>query len=234
MTDEEDRGVSCCASPPCFMHELDPAYTGFAVPVDAQQRIDVMRWRKAERQRLLAERRTISSEFRRSAAERIVAALLEAIGDVRGLTISAYWPIRGEPDLREMIERIIAAGGRCALPVVVERFRPLAFRSWAPGERLERGFWNIPVPANAHVVSPDVVIAPLIGFDSACYRLGYGGGYFDRTLAVLPDRPRVFGVGYAQANIPTIYPQPHDIPMDTIVTENGIATVKSDGSGSDR
>ena len=209
------------------MHELDPPYAGMTGEVDDQQRTDVMRWRKAERQRLLAERRAISSEVRRSAAKRIVTALMEAIGDVRGLTVSVYWPSRGEPDLRDPIARIIAAGGHCALPVVVERGRPLAFHSWAPGERLERGFWNIPVPANGHKVVPDLVIAPVVSFDRACYRLGYGGGYFDRTLAARPEKPRLFGVGYAQAGIPTIYPQPHDIPMDAIVTEDGIVAAKS-------
>lgn len=68
-----------------------------------------------------------------------------------------------------------------------------------------------------------MVIAPVVGFDPICYRLGYGGGLFDRTLAAMPERPRVFGVGYKQAAIPTIYPQPHDIPMDIVVTEDGIA-----------
>lgn len=229
MSDEENRDPSCYASPPCFMHELDPCFVGFTEAVHDQQRTDVMRWRKAERQRLLSERSAMSSNIRRNAAERIVAALMSAIGDVRGRTISAYWPIRGEPDLRKLIKAITDDGGQCALPIVVERNRPLVFRSWAPGDRLQRGFWNIPVPANGREVTPDLVIAPLVGFDRTCYRLGYGGGYFDRTLAALTHKPRVFGVGYAQAAIPTIYPQPHDIPMDAIVTENGFILSETDG-----
>jgi 5,10-methenyltetrahydrofolate synthetase len=110
-------------------------------------------------------------------------------------------------------------GGRCALPMVVKRNQPLAFRLWEPGTRLERGVWNIPFPADGAEVAPDVVIAPVVGFDSACYRLGYGGGFFDRTLAALPAKPRTIGVGYTCAAIATIYPQAHDIPMDAIVTE---------------
>lgn len=77
---------------------------------------------------------------------------------------------------------------------------------------------------------PDVVIAPVVGYDPACYRLGYGGGFFDRTLASLPARPRVIGVGYGAARVPTIYPQMHDIPMDLIVTEAGTVRPQADVS----
>jgi 5-formyltetrahydrofolate cyclo-ligase len=89
--------------------------------------------------------------------------------------------------------------------------------SFAPGRRgdqLVRGVWNIPVPADGEAVIPDVVIAPVVGFDRACYRLGYGGGFFDRTLAAMTDFPRKMGVGYAQQVIQTVHPQPCDIPMD--------------------
>jgi 5,10-methenyltetrahydrofolate synthetase len=106
--------------------------------------------------------------------------------------------------------------------VVVEKGQPLVFRVWAPGDPLERGVWNIPVPAAGPAITPDVVIAPVVGFDPDCYRLGYGGGYFDRTLAALPSRPMVIGVGHSTARLATIHPQPHDIPMQAIVTELGI------------
>ena len=151
-------------------------------------------------------------------------ALGAAIGDVAGMTIGVYWPFRGEPDLGRLIDSVIRRGGICALPVVIARGTPLEFRVWAPGAPLERGIWNIPVPATGGTVAPDVVVAPVVGFDRACFRLGYGGGYFDRTLAAMPKKPRAFGVGYAQAAIPTIYPQPHDIPMDAVVTESGVVT----------
>ncbi len=229
----EDDQPASYASLPCFMHEVDPAYMGFS-SADPRQRADVMRWRKAERARLISERLAMGSGVRRRHAEQIAARIETAIGDVEGLTVSAYWPFRGEPDLRGLMERVVSRGGRTALPVVVAHGRPLAFRAWSPGEPLERGVWNIPVPKEgAAPVVPDVVIAPVVAFDPACYRLGYGGGFFDRTLTAAPRRPRVFGVGYAQAAIPTIYPQPHDIPMDAVVTENGVlpARTAEDGHG---
>jgi 5,10-methenyltetrahydrofolate synthetase len=89
----------------------------------------------------------------------------------------------------------------------------------AQGEPLERGVWNILVLAQGPAVQPEIVIAPLVGFDEAGYRLGYGGGFYDRTLAAMPGKPFVVGVGYCEARIPTIHPQPQDIPMDIIVTD---------------
>ena len=105
-----------------------------------------------------------------------------------------------------------------ALPVVIEKAHPLIFRTYRPGDRLEKGIWNIPIPAEGDPVTPDITIAPLVGVDPQNYRLGYGGGFFDRTLASLPKKPLVIGVGYEMQRIPTIHPQPHDIPMDRIVT----------------
>ena len=230
MSDPDDDAGGCYASPPCFMHELDPAFVGFAGGVDAQQRTDVMRWRKAERQRLLAARRALDAETRRGCAERIAAHLDETLGDVAGATIGVYWPVRGEPNLRHWMERVIARGAVCALPVVIERHAPLVFRAWKPGDRLERGMWNIPEPADGAAVTPDIVVSPLLGFDRDGYRLGYGSGFYDRTLAALARKPRVVGVGYAHAALATIFAQPHDVPMDEILTENGRAGVSAAGA----
>jgi 5,10-methenyltetrahydrofolate synthetase len=83
---------------------------------------------------------------------------------------------------------------------------------------MARGLWKIPVPADGAALIPTVVIAPVVGFDAECYRLGYGGGFFDRTLAAMAAKPLVIGLGYPCASIPTIYPQSHDIPMDWIVS----------------
>jgi 5,10-methenyltetrahydrofolate synthetase len=222
MTRPDDADRPTFASPPCFMHELDPGQAGLAAAGDVQAWRDVMRWRKAERERLITERLATDAQVRRRHAERIAEGLERVIGDANGLTISLYWPFRGEPDLRGLMERLAGRGARCALPVVVARGRPLLFRAWSPGAKLVPGVWNIPVPADGAEVVPDVVVAPVVGFDRACYRLGYGGGFFDRTLAAVPTKPRVFGVGYGQAAIATIFPQPHDIPMDAVVTEAGV------------
>lgn len=209
-----------CFSPPCSMHEVDPAYVG--LPDGAGRPDDnLKRWRKIERERLLAARMTLSWQVRACYDERIAAGLHDAIGDPRGLTVSVYWPFKGEPDLRPWMDQVRARGGQTALPVVVGKAQPLVFRLWAHGEPLERGVWNIPVPSEGARVEPDVVIAPVVGFDRAGFRLGYGGGFYDRTLAALAKRPRIVGVGYAQAAIATIYPQPHDIPMNLVVTDAG-------------
>ncbi|MGA8380332.1 MAG: 5-formyltetrahydrofolate cyclo-ligase, partial [Stellaceae bacterium] len=96
---------------------------------------------------------------------------------------------------------------------------PLEYRAWRPGDPLVDGVWNIPVPERRDIVVPQAVLAPLVGFDRDCYRLGYGGGYFDRTLAALAPRPWAIGVGFEASMIETIRPQAHDIPMDLIVTE---------------
>lgn len=215
--DDEPRSY---ASPPCFMREVDPAYFGFAPPPRPPQ--GVTAWRKAQRERLIAARLALPAPWRAEAAETIANGLDTLIGDPAGRVVSAYWPFRGEPDLRPWLALLSARGARTALPVVLASRTPLAFRRWRQGDRLVRGVWDIPIPADGEAVVPDIVIAPLVGFDPGFYRLGYGGGYFDRTLALLPSAAIAIGVGYEQAAMASIMPQPHDIPMRHIVTETGI------------
>ena len=211
------------ASPPCFMRDVDPAYLG--LPSRAERaRANVMRWRKAERGRLIAERLAVQASIRSLRATQISRRLDQVIGDPTGLIVSGYWPFRGEADLRRWFETIWVRGGRVALPVVVAKGAPLVFRIWRQGDRLERSVWNILVPAGGEQVLPDIVLAPLVGYARTGYRLGYGGGFFDRTLAAMPTRRLVIGTGYKQAELFTIYPQPHDIPMDVVVTEDEIIT----------
>ncbi len=219
MTSDPERPAGY-ASPPCFAHELQPGAAGF-MAVDRQQAVDVARWRKAERACLIAARLAVPPEARRQAADAVAATLDVLVEPGLGLVVSLYWPFRGELDLRGWMARAAARGARVALPVVVAKARPLIFREWRQGCRMERGVWNIPAPAEGEILVPDVVVAPLVGFDPDGYRLGYGGGFFDRTLAALPTRPRAIGVGLASSEIASIYPQPHDIPMDAIVTEAG-------------
>jgi 5-formyltetrahydrofolate cyclo-ligase len=206
------------SSPPCYMHELDPAYFGLGPAADRTS-VDVARWRKAERKGLIEQRLALAPEVRADRAREIARRLDALIGDAAGLIVGAYWPIRGEPDLRVWLEELRTRGVQTALPVVVAKGAPLVFRLWRPGDKLERGVWNIPVPADSPDVTPHVTLAPVIGYDAGCYRLGYGGGFFDRTLAQLPPATVSIGVGYAEAEIATIYPQPFDIPMRHIVTE---------------
>jgi 5-formyltetrahydrofolate cyclo-ligase len=207
------------ASPPCFMHELDPSYMG--VPVDPQQACDVARWRKCERERLIAARFAIPADERLEHAARIAKDLDAFIAIAPETIISVYWPIRGEPDLRPWMTTLCKKGVRIALPAVAVAGLPLLFREWLPGAQMERGAGNIPFPGGGAALLPTILVAPLVGFDPAGYQLGYGGGFLDRTLAHLRPRPLAIGVGYPIGLISTIYPQAQDIPMDWIVTGSG-------------
>jgi 5-formyltetrahydrofolate cyclo-ligase len=176
-------------------------------------------WRRGERQRLLALRSGIPPAERRLRSDRIEAQLRALLSERPGMTLGVYWPFRAEFDPRPLIDWLIAEGSGVALPVVIDKKGPLEYRAWRPGEPLVDGVWNIPVPEKRDVVIPQAVLAPLVGFDRDCYRLGYGGGYFDRTLAALAPQPLAIGVGFELSQIETIYPQPFDIPMDFVVTE---------------
>lgn len=180
---------------------------------------EIRQWRKAERERLIAARLAVSADTRAAMSVRIAEGLDRVIGDPSGRMVSLYWPFRGEPDLRPWMDSINARGGKTALPLVIDKGQPLGFKAYKSGDRLEKGVWNIPIPAEGDPVFPDIVISPIVGVDPDNYRLGYGGGFFDRTLAAMPFKPLVIGIGYELQRIPTIYPQTHDIPMDRIVTE---------------
>ncbi|WIM12536.1 5-formyltetrahydrofolate cyclo-ligase [Enhydrobacter sp.] len=219
------------ASPPCFMHRTEPRSDQPALPDIGRQWADVKRWRKAERARLVKARLAIGPEDRRRFSESIARELDRLLGDVSGRIVGAYWPFRGEPNLLPWVEGLQARGIVCGLPVVVAPRAPLVFRQWRRRMPMTQGVWNIPVPAEGPSVVPDIVLAPVVGFDGACYRLGNGGGYFDRTLAALERRPYVVGVGFARLRIRTIYPQPHDVPMNAIVTEEGTTKRLATSSG---
>jgi 5,10-methenyltetrahydrofolate synthetase len=216
MIEDDDAVNGTFASPPCSLHELDPAYAGLVV--DPIRTSDVARWRKAERERLIATRLAVSASERTECAMRIGQQLDRLIPSSPSTILSLYWPFKGELDLRPWMASAIARGIRVALPVVVAKATPLIFREWTPDARMERGVWNILFPADGVLVTPTHVIAPLVGFDPQGYRLGYGGGFFDRTLASLNSKPIAIGVAHPSAAIPTIYPQSHDIPMDWILT----------------
>jgi 5-formyltetrahydrofolate cyclo-ligase len=185
----------------------------------AVEAAEVKIWRRSERKRLLAERLAMSLAARRAASRTIAEQVYVVLAARPGITVGAYWPFQGEFDPRPLIGRLIAEGWCAALPAVVDRKGPLEYRRWRPGEPLVAGIWDIPVPERREIAVPEAVLAPLVGFDRQCYRLGYGGGYFDRTLAALRPRPLAIGVGFELSRIETIYPQAFDIPMDLIVTE---------------
>jgi 5-formyltetrahydrofolate cyclo-ligase len=179
-------------------------------------------WRRSERQRLLTLRTGATPAQRRQWGQEIERRLCLLLQDRPGIILGVYWPFQSEFDPRPLIDWLIASGSAVALPAVVEKKSPLEYRAWRPGETLVDGVWNIPTPERREIVVPQAVLAPLVGFDGDCYRLGYGGGYFDRTLAALSPRPLAIGVGFELSQLETIHPQDFDIPMDLIVTEAGV------------
>jgi 5,10-methenyltetrahydrofolate synthetase len=175
---------------------------------------------KAElRKSLLDARMRLSMEER---AEKDIAigqrllALLEA-NPVRSLGI--YWPIMAEPDLRATYETLAARGIELALPVVKDRNAPLLFCAWRPGEALERHAHQIPVPVDrSRVLEPEMLLLPCVGFNARRFRLGYGAGYYDRTLAASLNPPRTAGIAYALCEAGFVE-DAHDVAMDWVVTE---------------
>ena len=182
---------------------------------------EVKVWRRAKRAELLARRAAVPSAEKRTATAAIVGLIQENVPDLHRQRIGFYWPIKGELALAKPVGEAVAAGASAALPVVVEKNAPVEFWDWRPGMPMRPGFWGIPIPAERRPVAPTLLLVPLVGFDGRGYRLGYGGGYYDRSLAATTPRPLAVGLGYAFARLDTIHPQPHDIPMDAIVTEAG-------------
>lgn len=218
------------ASPPCLAAEVDPTYFD-PLGVDPVQARDVARWRRAERIRLAALRDSLGQSGRAEVSRRMrqhLESLVSGLITRPGVVLSGYWPIKGEPDMRPLLAELHGAGVTIALPLVETRAAPLVFRRWTPETRMVRGDWNIPVPPpDAERLTPDIALAPCLGWDGACYRLGWGGGYFDRTLAVLAPRPVTIGIALTDARLSTIFPQPHDIPLDHILTEDGLAATRT-------
>ena len=214
MTHEDEDETP--GSTVCLAHMLVDGHV-----IDPQTWKDVSTFRKSERKRLYAARQSQSTDERRSASTAISARLDEMLDDVTGRTIAAYWPIRGEVNLHPWMAAVSARGAQICLPVVVEKNQPVEFHRWRPGSALAKGFWNIPVPAEPDAVIPDVVIVPLLGVDESGYRLGNGGGYYDRTLVRLGGEVLIIGVGQAFARMKTIFPMPWDIPMHMVVLGDG-------------
>ncbi len=178
-----------------------------------------MAWRRDQRARLIEARRALSTAAHRAASRAIEGQLEAHFPDLATLRVAFYWPFRREFDPLPCVKQWVARGGAVALPVVVEKNRPLEFRPWRPGAKMALGVYDIPYPAEGEAVTPEALLVPMVGFDRAGYRLGYGGGYYDRTLAALPKKPLCIGIGFALGRIDSIHPLPHDIPMDFIVTE---------------
>lgn len=181
----------------------------------------VYRWRGLQRRRMVSIRVQTIDEERARATVAIENGLRDLLEPRHGDAVGLYWPIRGEVDLRAFARSDLAAAFAMGLPYVQARNAPVHFRRWSPRAPMIRGFWNIPVPQDETLITPTILLIPLVGFDSDGYRLGNGGGYYDRTLAAAAPTPLKVGVGFERTRLRTIHPQWHDIPMDCIVTEAG-------------
>jgi 5-formyltetrahydrofolate cyclo-ligase len=189
-----------------------------ALPIDADWEA-IREWRKGTRTWLIQQRIGISVSDRAAWSDKISHSLMEALSSSNAPIIGFYWPFRGEYDPRDVMAALRDQGTRLALPVIVERGQPLIFREWQPGSLMTQGVWNVPMPDSGEAVMPDLLVVPLVGFDEQGYRLGYGGGFYDRTIAAMPVKPRTIGVGFEVGRLVTIYPQSHDIGLDRIITE---------------
>lgn len=179
-------------------------------------------WRKAQRERLIAERLALPDATLAAWRHRMDGYLERSFPGLAGKRLALCWPIKNEYDARHFAKTLRARGALTALPVVVAPKSPLVFREWHPGVALAQGALDIPYPVSSREIVPEAVLLPMNGWDSAGYRLGYGAGFFDRTLASLAIKPVVIGVSYEQARLDTIHPQDWDIPVDYLVTERGV------------
>ncbi|WP_246167792.1 5-formyltetrahydrofolate cyclo-ligase [Propionivibrio limicola] len=181
--------------------------------------------RRALRQRLIERRLQLSPDESARLSTAVCAHLREHFSQLAGLRVGFCWPVKNEPDVRPLIEEWSAAGrpGFVALlPVVVDSGAALAFRAWTPQVPLIEDRYGIPTPVVGDFQTPQALLLPVNGFDAAGYRLGYGGGFFDMTLAALDPRPLAIGVGYELARVDSIRPEAHDMRLDAVVTEAGV------------
>lgn len=185
--------------------------------------------RAALRREKIAARLALPAVAQQAASMRILDHLSGLLMPRPAGTIAFCWPIRAEVDCRPLVTGLLAAGWLAAMPTVVAVDAPMEFRTWWPEAPMATDPYGIPIPAAASPMPaiPDVVLLPLVAFDAAGYRLGYGGGYFDRTLVACLPRPLAIGVGFDLCAVPDIHPEAHDIPLDLIVTESGIRRINA-------
>jgi 5-formyltetrahydrofolate cyclo-ligase len=166
---------------------------------------------------LLAARAAIAPDVRSVWDAQIGAHVLRWWESHPVHSLGVYWPMRGEPDLREAYATLSGLGVQLALPVVLAPDAPLQFVAWTPGDALVRDGMGVHVPVGGAVLRPAALLVPCVGFNAQGLRLGYGGGFYDRTLAQAP-RPAAIGIGYA-CGAANFDGEAHDVPMDRMITE---------------
>ena len=189
------------------------------------------------RMRLRSIRETIPVAERQQLGAQLCARLqqwLEArrekqtlVGQVEPEIVAGFWPLADEPDLRSLFEYLHAQGIVVALPLMVKKNHPLEFHVWRPGDPLIPGSFGVMEPIRGEVLQPTILLVPTLGFTEQAARIGYGGGYYDRTLAQLSQTGQPFttiGIAWDQGRIHSdegYTPEAHDYPLDTVLTPSG-------------
>ena len=170
-----------------------------------------------------ARREALSTQYRADAAEQVARHFFDAIAFGADDVVAAYWRIRDELDCQPILVRLMDSGQRVVLPVVTGDETPLDMRVWEADQPLyEAGFGTLAPADSAPRAEPDIILVPLLGFDGEGTRLGYGGGYYDRTLAALSRKPLLVGLAFDAQELPDIPREDHDMPLDAVVTESGV------------
>jgi 5-formyltetrahydrofolate cyclo-ligase len=179
----------------------------------------VLQAAKAAARKLAREKRATLANI--EAPARLAEAMLAEHAPPKGAIIAGYWPMGDEMDPRPLMLALASRGHAMALPVTPPRGQPLAFRAWVPGAALRPGPMGTSEPVAGEELRPDLVLVPLLAFDRAGRRLGYGGGYYDRTLAALPGA-KAIGIAYAGQEMPEVPAGPQDMRLPLIATEDGV------------
>jgi 5-formyltetrahydrofolate cyclo-ligase len=192
-------------------------------------RISLSKTKSELRAEAFARRDALGADHRASAA-RAIASHKTCIELSPGTVVAGFSAIRSEIDPSALMQALAERGAALALPVAAERNQPLIFREWSKDTPLVRGMYGILEPfSDAQEVEPDIVLVPLAAFDRSGHRVGYGGGYYDRTLGLLRQSKKIIAIGiaFATQEIARAPHEEHDAPLDLVLTENEIIDLRS-------
>jgi 5-formyltetrahydrofolate cyclo-ligase len=183
--------------------------------------------KQAARKHASKIRNELHKEFEASAPFQLTRFAFPIAASAGLSSVSGFFPYKSEIDTRPLLGQLAGEGWTTALPIVIANGEPLIFRRWYPGQPTTPGMWDIPQPTeDSPLIEPDVLLVPMLAFDRKGYRLGYGGGFYDRTLALLRSKKSVaaIGVAYAGQEVDSVPRDAHDQPLDFIMTEKEVIT----------